>query len=261
MSAALEVDGLSVSYGGLLAVADVSLRVEVGQLVGLIGPNGAGKTSLIDAITGFASSSGALRFDGQDISRMPTHRRARLGLARTWQSVELFDDLTVREHVLVAYEACGKSRTRGLFTRASASHEEVELALDAVGLSEFADRSTGELSHGQRKLVGIARAIAGRPKVILLDEPAAGLDSNESELLGVQFRRLLDQGFGLLLIEHDVQMVATICDYLYALDFGRLIAEGSCHDVLREPVVQAAYLGAEGATAGDRAIAALEARA
>lgn len=258
MSAVLEVESLSVNYGGVTAVAEVSLEVAQGQLVGLIGPNGAGKTSLIDAITGFTASHGSVRFAGREVSGLAPHRRARLGLARTWQSVELFDDLTVREHLLLADEARAVSAADRLGGTTRSRSERVAWALEAVGLTALADRLPSELSHGQCKLVGIARALAGSPRLILLDEPAAGLDSEESRLLGMQLRRILDQNVGLLLIDHDVQLVATVCDYLYALDFGHVIAHGTCHDVLRQANVQAAYLGEDGAAVADQAVSALE---
>jgi branched-chain amino acid transport system ATP-binding protein len=259
MSTVLEVESLSVNYGGVMAVAGVSLRVDQGQLVGLIGPNGAGKTTLIDAITGFTASEGTVRFVGREISGLAPHRRARLGLARTWQSVELFDDLTVREHLLLADEARAASPADRLGGTTRSRSERVAWALEAVGLTPLADSSPGELSHGQCKLVGIARALAGSPRLILLDEPAAGLDSEESRLLGVQLRRILDEDVGLLLIDHDVQLVATVCDYLYALDFGQVIAHGTCNDVLHRPNVQA-YLGEDGAVVADQAVSALETR-
>jgi branched-chain amino acid transport system ATP-binding protein len=256
MAPLLKVDELAVAHGGVQAVDRVSIELSRGQFVGLIGPNGAGKTTLIDAITGFTPSTGSMSFDGTQIARMTPHQRARLGLTRTWQSLELFDELTVREHVLLAAEAVTTSwKSRRDRKRPSAM---ADWALETVGLVDVAERSPRELAHGRRKLVGVARALAGKPKVILLDEPAAGLNTAESQLLGRQLQRVAGEGVGLLLVDHDVQLVAAVCEYLYALDFGRLIAEGPCRDVLRAPEVVTAFLGEEGAAAGQQAVEALE---
>jgi len=246
--ALLESKGLTVRYGGLAANADVDLKVEVGQLVGLIGPNGAGKTTFIDAITGFtAISSGGVSFDGRDLAGVTPDERARLGLTRTFQSLELFEDLTVRENLLVAAErpTWWSFLLDLLKVRRPAAEwqRQVDDALAVMGLTELANMLPSDLSHGQRKLVGVARALAAKPKLLLLDEPAAGLDTAESQLLGAHLRDFLKTGTSIFLIDHDMGLVLNVCDYIYVLDFGRIIAEGTPAQVRTDPAVVAAYLG------------------
>jgi branched-chain amino acid transport system ATP-binding protein len=246
--ALLEARSLTVSYGGLHANDDIDLDVNAGKLVGLIGPNGAGKTTFIDAITGFTPLSlGTVTFDGQDLAGKSPDERARLGLTRTFQSLELFEDLTVRDNLMAAAE---RSRWYSfaadiLFPgRAERAYrEQVDWALSILKLSDFADRLPSDLSHGQRKLVGVARALAARPKLVLLDEPAAGLDTIESQLLGSHLRDFLAHDMSLFLIDHDMGLVLNVCDYIYVLDFGRVIAHGTPAQVRADPVVIAAYLG------------------
>jgi len=246
--ALLESKGLTVRYGGLAANADVDLKVEVGQLVGLIGPNGAGKTTFIDAITGFtAISSGGVSFDGRDLAGVTPDQRARLGLTRTFQSLELFEDLTVRENLLVAAErpTWWSFLLDLLKVRRPAAEwqRQVDDALAVMGLTELANMLPSDLSHGQRKLVGVARALAAKPKLLLLDEPAAGLDTAESQLLGAHLRDFLKTGTSIFLIDHDMGLVLNVCDYIYVLDFGRIIAEGTPAQVRADAAVVAAYLG------------------
>jgi branched-chain amino acid transport system ATP-binding protein len=246
--ALLETRGLTVRYGGLAANEDVDIAVEPGRLVGLIGPNGAGKTTFIDAITGFTSVAvGTIEFDGQEINGLSADRRAHLGLVRTFQSLELFEDLTVRDNLLVAADSPrwysfvldllrpGRGERR--------LEQQVDRALDALSLTEWADRLPSDLSHGQRKLVGVARALAADPKLLLLDEPAAGLDTAESQKLGMHLRQFLDGGTSIFLIDHDMGLVLNVCDYIYVLDFGRVIAEGTPAQIRRDPAVVKAYLG------------------
>ena len=234
----LDVLDLTVRYGGVTAVADVSLHVDAGTIVGLIGPNGAGKTSVIDAVTGFAPARGAVELMGRRIDEQPTHARVRAGLGRTFQSIELYDDLSVDENVSVA--AFGKHPT--------GHGDAVASALDRVGILDLTDRPAGELSQGQRQLVSIARACVARPKVLLLDEPAAGLDSNESIWLGERIRDIRATGTGVLLVDHDVALVLNVCDYIYVLDFGRVIAEGPPDVIRASSAVAEAYLGTAHAT-------------
>lgn len=246
--ALLETRGLTVSYGGLHANDDIDLECPEGKLVGLIGPNGAGKTTFIDAITGFTPvTSGRVMFDGVDLAGKRPNVRASMGMVRTFQSLELFEDLTVRDNVLVAAEQPKwysflsdiVMPNRG----GEASLRQAEVALDALGLGGLADMHPSGLSHGQRKLIGVARALAANPKLLLLDEPAAGLDTQESRLLGQHLRGFLDLGVSLFLIDHDMGLVLNVCDYIYVLDFGRVIAHGTPAEVRADPAVIAAYLG------------------
>jgi branched-chain amino acid transport system ATP-binding protein len=246
--ALLEARGLTVTYGGLHANDDIDLDCEVGKLVGLIGPNGAGKTTFIDAITGFTPvSSGTVVFDGVDLADKRPDARAGMGLVRTFQSLELFEDLTVRDNLLVAAEqpkwysflADIVVPNRG----AAAFCKRADDALDALELGALADMHPSDLSHGQRKLIGVARALAADPKLLLLDEPAAGLDTQESQLLGAHLRGFLDLGISLFLIDHDMGLVLNVCDYIYVLDFGQVIAQGTPAEVRTDPAVIAAYLG------------------
>ena len=185
MSTVLSARGISVSFGGVHAVVDVDLDVEPGQLVGLIGPNGAGKTTFIDAVTGFVQHRGTVELDGADITGLPPHSRARRGLARTWQSIELFDDLSVRENLTVAAQHPSMLTTlKGLFGQPVAISYAVDETLDLFALRDLADATPTELTQGQRKLVAVARALAADPKLLCLDEPAAGLDAHESVAFG-----------------------------------------------------------------------------
>jgi branched-chain amino acid transport system ATP-binding protein len=245
----LGISGLSVNFGGVHALSDADLQVEENKLVGLIGPNGAGKTTLVDAVTGFVEYSGRAELDGRDLVGLPPHERAALGLARTWQSSELFDDLTVAENLAVASHrpslwATAREVVSG---RVVADDEAVDRALGLVELGWAADLMPTDLSQGQRKLVGIARAVAMQPRLLLLDEPAAGLDTGESEELGRRLRGLVDSGSTMLLIDHDMGLVLSICDEIVVLEFGKVIATGPPDVVRRDPTVITAYLGSAAA--------------
>jgi ABC-type branched-subunit amino acid transport system ATPase component len=240
----LRTERLSVSYGGVQALTEVDVAVDEGQLVGLIGPNGAGKTTFIDAATGFTASTGRVVLGGEDVSTQPPHRRARLGLARTWQSADLFDDLSVRENLLVADAERNWRTTLGeVLTGRTRPAEHVDRALADVSLDRLADQAADQLTQGQRKLVGVARALAARPRVICLDEPAAGLDTVESEELGKRLRAVAERGTGLLLVDHDMGLVLSVCDHVVVLDFGKVIARGTPDQVRQDHQVIEAYLG------------------
>lgn len=243
--ALLSTHGMSVTFGGLRAVNDVSIDVEPGLLVGLIGPNGAGKTTFIDGITGFVPTTGRIDFDGRDISATPAHQRARAGLGRTWQSLELFDDLNVVENLQVAAERQSVTGFLNDLIRPNRKRnlDAVTYALDVVGLGDLANRMPNELSQGQRKLVGVARALAARPKLVCMDEPAAGLDSAESMALGERLRGVVDAGITIFLVDHDMGLVLSVCDYIYVIEFGQLIAQGSPAEIRNDDRVIAAYLG------------------
>jgi branched-chain amino acid transport system ATP-binding protein len=257
MSTLLETGGLSVRFGGVHALSDVDLKVEEGQLVGLIGPNGAGKTTFIDAITGFVNSTGTIVLEGTDITGMAPDDRAHRGLTRTWQAAELFDDLTVRENLTVAARrASWKDTLRDIFRGTTDEDERVESALTRLQLHDHANVLPGELTQGQRKLVGVARALAAQPHVVCLDEPAAGLDTSESEELGRRLRTIVDSGTAMLLIDHDMGLVLSICDQVIVLEFGKVIAQGPPDVVTRDPKVVEAYLGGASEEVADEVRAA-----
>jgi branched-chain amino acid transport system ATP-binding protein len=251
----LEVKDMSVSFGGVRAVDGVTLNVTRGQLVGLIGANGAGKTTFIDAMTGFVPSTGRVWLNGQEISGFPNYQRVRAGLARTWQSSELFDDLTVAENLRVAAESVPAERGRkGLrFSRRTKTPDHIGETLELLELEKFADKLPTELSHGQRKLVGVARALSSDPELVLLDEPAAGLDSSESGELGNRLKSIVKSGTTVFMIDHDMGLVLTVCDYIYMLEFGQLLAKGTPAEIRRNEAVIAAYLGEQSKEATDAA--------
>ena len=250
MNTVLSARRISVSFGGVHAVINVDLDVEPGQLLGLIGPNGAGKTTFIDAISGFVPHSGSVELDGADVTSAAPHVRARLGLARTWQSIELFDDLSVRENLTVAarHPTIGAT-VKELFTRPISRTEAVDDALELLSLGDLAELSPSELSQGQRKLVAVARAVAARPKLLCLDEPAAGLDAAESADLGRRLRHVVDAGTPILLIDHDMGLVLGISDQVVVLEFGCVIARGTPAEIRQNVDVITAYLGSAAAEA------------
>ncbi|MFZ1996358.1 MAG: ABC transporter ATP-binding protein [Solirubrobacteraceae bacterium] len=244
MTLALRAQSVSVRYGGVQALEDVSLEIAPGQLVGLIGPNGAGKTSFIDAITGFTAATGTVEVGDTDVFTLAPDLRARHGLARTWQSAELFDDLTVRENLAVTAGRPSLRESIGeLLTGRAARHPVVDETLAFLDLSMVADATPDSLSQGQRKLVGVARALAAQPRVVCLDEPAAGLDTSESQRLGRHLREIVNRGTAMLLVDHDMGLVLNVCDLVVVLNFGRVIASAPPHTVRRDPRVIEAYLG------------------
>lgn len=243
----LHVNEIRVRFGGVVAVDGVSLDVAPGEVVGLIGPNGAGKTTLIDVITGFTRpQAGQVRAGDREITGWSARRRARAGIGRSFQSLELFEDMTVRENLRTASDRRDPVAYVSdlVWPHNPPLHNTAVAAIREFGLADDLDRRPSELPYGRRRLVGIARAVATQPSVLLLDEPAAGLDERETEELGDLVRRLAKEwGLGVLLVEHDVALVMSVCDRIVALDFGRVIAEGTPGEIGEHPAVIAAYLG------------------
>ncbi|MXW97834.1 MAG: ABC transporter ATP-binding protein [Acidimicrobiaceae bacterium] len=248
--AVLATSGLNVRFGGLLAVNDVTLECRRGRLTGLIGPNGAGKTTFIDAVTGFLpnNSRGSVLLEGEEVFGRSPHQLSHEGLTRTWQTLELFDDITVRSNLDVASRRLSLGAALLDYFRPRQREERVEEVMDLLNLGDIAERQPRELSQGQRKLVGVGRAlVAESSRILLLDEPAAGLDKAETEWFGAQLRGLVDQGYTMLLVDHDMGLVLNVCDYIHMLVYGQLTASGSPEEMRNDPEVIAAYLGHSGA--------------
>jgi branched-chain amino acid transport system ATP-binding protein len=240
----LQVDGATVDFGGLRALSDVDLDVRAGGITGLIGPNGAGKTTMFNVICGLQeTTSGTVSFDGGEVAKLGPHERARKGIARTFQRLEVFGSLTARENVLVAAEI----RRRWSGDKSIRPKDDTDAIVDLVGLRAIADERSDALSTGNARLVELARALATRPRLLLLDEPSSGLDENESDLFAQLLERLAAEGLAILIVEHDVELVMRVCERIHVLDFGRKIAAGVPAEIRANPAVQAAYLGkAEG---------------
>ena len=251
-SCTLRVEDIQVAFGGLLALDGVSIEATTGRITGLIGPNGAGKTTLFNACSGLNHPSrGSILLNGTDIMHESPSRRARQGLGRTFQQMELFDSLTVWENVELGLEGsyAGSNVFRHLMSL-PATKRRVRIAtveaLRQCELLPLADRTAGSLSTGQRRLVELARCLAGPFRLLLLDEPSSGLDRTETARFGEILKRAVDErGIGILLVEHDMALVTNICNFIYVLDFGRPIFRGTAAEVMTSSIVQAAYLGGD----------------
>jgi branched-chain amino acid transport system ATP-binding protein len=248
--ALLNAAGITKRFSGITALNGVDLDVLPGEMVGLIGPNGAGKTTFFNCLLGMLRpEAGTVHFDGRDVTRLPVHRRARLGFGRTFQRLELFSGMTVREHFLVTERARrGTGRLwKDLLNLAKPSAEEHALAermIEIVGLQAEADQPVESLSLGRGRLVELGRALMTQPKLLLLDEPSSGLDLRETAGLADKLAAVqAEHEFAVLLVEHDVEMVSNLVSRLYVLDFGELIAAGPTRSVLGDEAVRKAYLG------------------
>jgi branched-chain amino acid transport system ATP-binding protein len=246
----LRVDDVVVQFGGVTAVNHASFEVEPGTVTGLIGPNGAGKTTCFNVITGLqAPTSGRVLLDGHDITKAPVHRRARRGIGRTFQRLEAFGSLTVWDNVRTALDI--HDGFRGLFKSVDGSaDQEVEELLERVGISEYADERADSVPTGVARLLELARALACDPRLLLLDEPSSGLDEVETEAFGRLLVELAGEGRTVLMVEHDMDLVMTVCEVIHVLDFGSIIAQGTPAQIRVDPVVQRAYLGFIDQTAG-----------
>jgi ABC-type branched-subunit amino acid transport system ATPase component len=252
--AGLAIEDLTIAYGGNVAVERATLSAPMGQVTGLIGPNGAGKSSLFNGCCGLVRPrNGRIRLGDRDITGASTAARARAGLGRTFQVMQLIGAMSARENVElgVAARYAGRHPLRHLTAGATARRrvqDAADVALERCGIGHLADRPTNLLSTGQRRLVELARAAAGGFDVLLLDEPSSGLDESETERFGETVRSIVDEdGVGVLLVEHDMDLVMGICEHLFVIEFGRMLADGTPEEIRNDPLVRAAYLGEEAA--------------
>jgi branched-chain amino acid transport system ATP-binding protein len=238
--AVLEARELHVRFGGHHAVRDVSLSVDSGEVVGLIGPNGAGKTTTFNAVSGVQKCTGRVVLDGVDVSGAPPDRRARLGMSRTFQRLEVFGSMTAYDNIRTAAEIAARARKEPVKSAVAITDEVVE----TVGLGAIGTRRADALPTGQARLVELGRVLATRPKVVLLDEPASGLDDVETHRLAEVLELVRDAGMAVLLVEHDIDLVMRLCSTICVLHLGETIASGTPAEVRADPAVQDAYLGA-----------------
>ncbi|MFA5890881.1 MAG: ABC transporter ATP-binding protein [Actinomycetota bacterium] len=256
----LSVTGVSVRFGGIQALHDVSFDVNAGEITGLIGPNGAGKTTLFNVVSGLRPpDSGVIRFLDRDVTSLAPERRAILGIGRTFQSVEIFRGLAVQDNVMVSRHAretagalASTLSTPWARIQAKRSEEKVRAILHLTGLSEVATAFAGDLPLGTQRRVELARALAGEPALLLLDEPASGMDTRETQDFGKDLLRIrATLGITILIVEHDMRLVMDLCDFIYVLNFGEMMAEGTPSEVRGNPNVVGAYLGSGGGESVD----------
>ena len=246
--------GVTVRFGGVTACNGVDITINQGEIAALIGPNGAGKTTLFNAVSGFlAPDGGRVRFEGRDVSDLPAHERASLGMVRTFQQMQMFSSMTAVENLMTAqhltmkagFFSCGLGLALAKHQDTTAEARAIE-TLEFLGLADAAHRNVMSLPYGQQRLVELGRVLALSPKLVMLDEPTAGMDPAETEELASRVRRIRDEmGITVFLIEHDVPFVASLADHVYVLDFGVVIAHGTPDEVRADPAVKAAYLGEE----------------
>ena len=246
MNEILNLENISVNFGGHIAVNEVSLTIDPGTITGLIGPNGAGKTTLFNVISGLlAPSSGRVLFADRDITSLAPHKRARIGIGRTFQRLELFNSLTVIDNLRVSIDTSNQWKTSREAMSGSSMNAKINKILDLTGLNSVRNAMASEIPTGQARLVELARALVLSPNLLLLDEPASGQNDEETERFGQLLRELCNSGISIFLVEHDMSLVMSTCDQVNVLDFGTVIAKGTPTEIQEHELVIEAYLGAQ----------------